>query len=78
MKAQSNVESWDEEASLEELPDKWPLELDDWWIGEKKQAFIYREDIKSTEAEYISELAEDLDNLLICLQGEITPCLFGF
>lgn len=79
MKAQSDIESWDEEASVEDLPDKWPLELDDWWIGQKKEAFIYWEDIKSTEAEYISELAEGLDNLLICLQGEINLLfVFGF
>ncbi|PYH86224.1 hypothetical protein BO82DRAFT_428680 [Aspergillus uvarum CBS 121591] len=70
MKAESDVESWDEEASEEELPDKWPLKLDDWWIGQKKEAFLYWEDIKSTEAEYISKLAEGLDNLLICIQEE--------
>jgi hypothetical protein len=58
MKMHGDVESWDEEASEKDLPEKWPLELDDWWIGEKKEAFIYWDDIKSTEAEYISELAE--------------------
>jgi hypothetical protein len=69
MRAQSDVE---------ELPDKWPLELDNWWIGQKKEAFIYREDIESTEAEYISELAQGLDNLLTCPQGEINPLFVIF
>jgi hypothetical protein len=78
MKAHSDFESWDEEASVEDLPDKWPLELDDWWVGPKKEAFIYWEDIKSTEAEYISELADYLDGLLICLRGEITPFFLSF
>ncbi|KAJ5158229.1 uncharacterized protein N7500_007880 [Penicillium coprophilum] len=70
MKAERDVESWDEEASEGELPHKWPLKLDDWWIGQKKEAFLYWEDIETTEAEYISVLAEGLNNLLTCIQDE--------
>ncbi|KAJ5369977.1 uncharacterized protein N7496_006069 [Penicillium cataractarum] len=70
MKAESDIESWDKEASEGKLPVKWPLKLDDWWIGQKKEAFLYWEDIETTEAEYISELAEGLDNLLTCIQDE--------
>lgn len=47
-------------------------------FGQKKQEFIYRADIKSTEAEYINELAEELYDILICLQGEINPLFVWF
>jgi hypothetical protein len=70
MKMDRDVESWDEKVSKEDRPERWPLELDDWWTGQQKDAFISREDIESAEAEYVSDLAELLDNLLICLEGE--------
>lgn len=70
MKMDRDVESWDEKVSKEDRPERWPLELDDWWTGQQKDAFISWEDIESVEAEYVSDLAELLDNLLICLEGE--------
>jgi hypothetical protein len=70
MKMDIGVDLSDEEASKKEVPEKWPLDLDDWWTGQKKEAFIYWDDMRSVEAEYISELAENLDNLLNCLDGK--------
>ncbi|KAJ5370436.1 uncharacterized protein N7496_006528 [Penicillium cataractarum] len=68
MKMDGGENSFDEEESEREMPEKWPLDLDDWWIGQGKEAFITWDDIKAVEAEYISELAETLDRLLLCLE----------
>jgi hypothetical protein len=70
MKMDGGVDSPEEEAYEKDPPEKWPLDLDDWWIGQRKEAFIYWNDIKAVEAEYISELEETLDNLLLCLEGK--------
>ncbi|CEJ58948.1 hypothetical protein PMG11_07588 [Penicillium brasilianum] len=68
MKMDGRVDSSEEEVSEKDQFEKWPLDLDDWWIGQQKEAFIYWNDIKAVEAEYISELSETLDNLLLCLE----------
>lgn len=39
-KMQRDGESWGEEESGGDLPDEWPLEMSDWWIGQKKEVFI--------------------------------------
>ncbi|KAJ5744223.1 hypothetical protein N7533_009093 [Penicillium manginii] len=70
MKMDIGVDLSDEEASKKEVPEKWPLDLDDWWIGQKKESFIYWDDMRSVEAEYVSELAETLDDLHNCLKGK--------
>lgn len=70
MKMDGGVDSLDEKASEMEMPEKWPLDLDDWWIGQRKEAFITWDDIKAVEAEYVSDLAETLDRLLLCLEGK--------
>ncbi|KAJ5716107.1 hypothetical protein N7493_008018 [Penicillium malachiteum] len=49
---------------------EWPLDLQDWWIGDEGTAILRWEDLEAVEAEYIDELANQFERVLDCLQGE--------
>ncbi|KAJ5702189.1 hypothetical protein N7488_009737 [Penicillium malachiteum] len=40
---------------------EWPLDLQDWWIGDEETAVLRWEDLEAVEAEYIDELANQFD-----------------
>ncbi|KAJ5759537.1 hypothetical protein N7520_006693 [Penicillium odoratum] len=50
--------------------EEWPLDLQDWWIGEQEGAVLRWEDVEAAESDYIDALANYLDQALDCLQGQ--------
>ncbi|KAJ5627084.1 hypothetical protein N7528_004511 [Penicillium herquei] len=50
---------------------EWPLDLQDWWVGDEETAVLRWEDLEAVEAEYIDELANQFDGVLDCLQGAL-------
>ncbi|KAJ5646994.1 hypothetical protein N7490_003366 [Penicillium lividum] len=50
--------------------EEWPLDLQDWWIGEQEEAVLRWEDVEAAESDYIDELANYLNQALDCLQGQ--------
>jgi hypothetical protein len=50
--------------------EEWPLDLQDWWVGEDEGAVLRWEDVQAAEEEYIGKLSDILIETLDCIQGE--------
>ncbi|KAJ6096461.1 hypothetical protein N7486_007207 [Penicillium sp. IBT 16267x] len=50
--------------------EEWPLDLQDWSVGEEEGAVLRWEDVQAAEADWVDELSEILNQSLDCLQGE--------
>ncbi|KAJ6008445.1 hypothetical protein N7540_012421 [Penicillium herquei] len=71
--ASQNIRYPSERDTLEDSDDhyaEWPLDLEDWWIGDDETVVLRWEDLEAVEAEYIDELANQFDRALDCLQGK--------
>ncbi|KAJ5645229.1 hypothetical protein N7507_011240 [Penicillium longicatenatum] len=49
--------------------EEWPLDLQDWWVGEDEGAVLRWEDVQAAEEEYIDKLSDILIETLDCIQG---------
>lgn len=50
--------------------EEWPLDLQDWWIGEDEGAVLRWEDVQAAEEDYVDLLSDILNQALDCVQGE--------